>query len=266
MMPACKKKILAVGCSMTQGHGLELEVNDPVLWVNRVFGTLGEIHNLARSGMNNQWIFHETVGAILRTKNDYDIIVVGWSAIPRYNFHVGLELYPTVSRLTNVDVCVNNHVTVGGSWLERIGCDLKIIHNDHWDIVDLVKYVNVLIALHETSPDKQIFFVNTLSPWCQGYFDRKQISLPSDLDQYTQGLLQVETRTDEEVLALYTMIHDHYEEYGGIRESHWLNLYDSLRSLRIDTVSKTDIHPGYQSQEKYAKYLGKTLKEKMNTN
>lgn len=260
------KKILVVGCSMTRGHGLQKESEDPKLWVNQILSPFGEIHNLSCTGRNNQWIFHETVSAMLAEKNSYDIVLVGWSAIPRYFFHVGLELYSVHTMLSNIDINVNNKVTFSGRWLERIGNDLKKIHNDHWDILDLIKYVNTLIALQETSPSKKIFFVNTLSPWCRNYFNFQTHSLPSELNIYEQNLLQIETRDDDEIFALYKMIHKHYSKYGGIRESHWLNLYDSLRSMQVDNVSACDNHPGYLSQEKFTQYLGPILQEKMNTN
>jgi hypothetical protein len=257
------KQILAVGCSMTKGHGLEKESQDPKLWVNRIFESIGTVNNLSMTGRNNR-IFHETMSALLREKNKYDIVLVAWSAIPRYCFHVGLELYPVHTMLSNIDINLNNHVTISGSWLAKIGDNLKKIHNDHWDILDLVKYVNALIMIHETSPTKKIFFVNTLSPWCRDYFKQKIIVRPSDLDFYEQDLLQVETREDDEIDAIYRMIHKQYSYYGGINESHWLNLYDSLGSMQVDNVSATDAHPGYISQEKYSEYLGRILREKLN--
>jgi hypothetical protein len=165
--------------------------------------------------------------------------------------------------LSDIDINLNNHVTIPGSWLANIGDNLKKIHNDHWDILDLVKYVNALIMIHETSSTKKIFFVNTLSPWCRNYFEQKTIIRPSDLDPYEQDLLQVETRDDNEIDALYQMIHQQYSYYGGIKESHWLNLYDSLRSMQVDNASATDAHPGYISQEKYSEYLGRILREKL---
>lgn len=260
-----KKKILVVGCSMTRGHGLPGgESQDPKLWTNQIFDEIGKVHNLAMTGRNNHWIFLETVSALLRKKNYYDIVLVGWSAIPRYCFHVGLELYAVHTRLIDhFDININNNVTFTGKWLQKVGDDLNKMHNDHWDILDLIKYVNTLIMLHETSPDKKIVFVNTLSPWSRDFFERKQISLPSDLDTYTQDLLEIETRDDNEILKLYEMIHEQYTQYGGIRQSHWLNLYDSLLSMQIDNVSEIDGHPGYQSQEKYSQFLGPILKKKL---
>lgn len=257
------KRILAVGCSMTKGHGLKKESQDPKLWVNRIFKSIGTVHNLSMIGGNNQWIFHETMSALLREKDAYDIVLVGWSAIPRYYFDIGLELYSVHTTLSDVDINLNNHVTIAGSWLAKIGNNLKKIQNDHWDILNLVKYVNTLIMIHETSPERKIFFVNTLAPWCKNYFDQKKWCLHSALDPYEQNLLQAETRDDDEIHALYQMIHNQYQAYGGIRESHWLNLYDSLRSMQIDDVSESDRHPGYASQDKYADYLGPILKRKL---
>jgi hypothetical protein len=257
------KKILVVGCSMSKGHGLEKESQDPKLWVNQICESIGTVHNLSVTGRNNQWIFHEAMSALLKEKDAYDIVLIGWSAIPRYFFHVGLELYSVHTMLDNRDVNINNGITFSGSWLSKIGNNLRKIQNDHWDILDLVKYVNTLIMIHETSPERRIFFVNTLSPWCKNYFNQKKWCLPTELHPYEQNLLQAETRNDDEIHALYQMIHNQYREYGGIREPHWLNLYDSLRSMQIDDVSESDLHPGYASQDKYADYLGIILKRKL---
>ena len=71
-----QKKILAVGCSMTRGHGLSGgESQDPKLWTNQIFEQIGKVHNLAMTGRNNHWIFLETVSALLRNKNYYDIVL-----------------------------------------------------------------------------------------------------------------------------------------------------------------------------------------------
>jgi hypothetical protein len=67
------KRILAVGCSMTKGHGLAKESQDPKLWVNRIFESIGSVHNLSITGRNNQWIFHETMSALLRERGTHMI-------------------------------------------------------------------------------------------------------------------------------------------------------------------------------------------------
>jgi hypothetical protein len=158
-----KKKVLAVGCSYTRGHGLTNESMDPLLWVNSLFPhDAYTVNNVSKTGANNQWIFLETMSQLM--KNNYDIVLVGWTAIPRFNFCVGLELYSTSTMLTNVDVNINNKQTISGKWLKSIGDGLRKIHNDHWNLLDLVKYVNILIKIQKQAGG-EIFFVNALGPW-----------------------------------------------------------------------------------------------------
>jgi hypothetical protein len=257
-----KKKVLVVGCSMTKGHGLKYESDDAELWVNKIFPEdKYKVTNKAKTGRNNHWIFLETMSSLLT--DTYDIVCVGWSAIPRFNFCVGLELYPTHTMLNELDINLNNNVTVSGKWLKTIGDNLRKIHNDHWDFLDLVKYVNTLILIQEKKNNGQIFFVNTLGPWPDNYFTKKQINLPSELARFEQNLLQVDTRDDDEIFQLYDMIHTDYQSYGGIQEDHWLNLYSSLKSMQVDVVSVTDTHPGYQSQQIFKQYLDASLEKKL---
>jgi hypothetical protein len=257
------KNVLAVGCSLTYGAGLPRELNDPALWVNQICSGR-YIRNQAKIGANNEWIFLEAVTAM--RQHSYDLVIVGWSVIPRYNFHVGLELYPVETKLNeDFDINLNNQVTFTNRWLRDTGDRLRTMHNDHWDILNIVKYVNALIEMQEISRKGKILFVNTASPWRDGYFQKQSPKSPSDLDLYVQSLLQVTTRDDHEIFALYDMIHDHYQQYGGIQEQHWLNLYRPLVSMQIDRISDQDPHPGPQSQEIFAHYLSPILKEKLKT-
>jgi hypothetical protein len=252
--------VLVVGCSITKGQGLAKENLDPRLWANQLFEGC-DVTNLSKSGANNEWIFLETISALIR--KSYDIVLVAWSAIPRYNFQVGLELYTVDTMLTNLPVSVNNQITYSGTWLEKVGNNLRRLHNDHWDILKMIKYVNVLQELQIVSRGKQLFFVNGIGPWCANYFEPKQIQLPSDLDQYEQDLLQVETRDDTEIFQLYQMIHQHYRDYGGIQEPLWLNLYKSLAIMQVDYASNQDHHPGYQSQDLFVSTLRPVLQNKL---
>jgi hypothetical protein len=257
-----KTKVLVVGCSYAVGCGLELERNDPRLWSNQLFPT-ADITNAGKTGANNNWIFLETISQL--RKQHYDIVLVAWSAIPRYNFQVGLELYSVSTRLRNSrDINLNSNVTISGKWLNSIGNNLDKIHNDHWDLLELIKYVNTLIELQVKSRQGKLVFVNSLGPWCNNYFEYKNIQLPSDLDTYVQCLLEVDKRDDKDIFDLYNMIHLQYDEYGGIQEKYWLNLYNSLGAQQVDCASETDKHPGYQSQQVYTNYLTPILHKKLN--
>ena len=90
--------------------------------------------------------------------------------------------------------------------------------------------------------------------------------MPSDLDPYVQELLEVDQRDDKDIFDLYTMIHAQYNEYGGIQETRWLNLYNSLKKQQVDPVSEADLHPGYKSQQAYVTYLTPLLNKTLNEN
>ena len=257
-------KVLIVGCSYAVGHGLDLERHDPKLWSNQLFPE-AEISHTGKSGANNNWIFLETISQL--QKQYYDIVLVAWSAIPRYNFHVGLELYPVETMLRHSDdIHLNSNVTIPGKWLDSIGSSLDKVHNDHWDLLDLIKYVNTLVELQTASRRGKLVFINSLGPWCNNYFEYRNIQLPSDLDPYVQELLAVDQRNDKDISDLYNMIHNQYADYGGIQEKYWLNLYNSLRKQQVDTVSDTNKHPGYRSQQAYVTYLAPLLYKTLNEN
>jgi hypothetical protein len=253
-------KILIAGCSYTSGYEMPSGQNNPDIWANLLSKKLGAttIKNVAKTGANNHFIFLETLSELI--KDHYDLVLVQWSAIPRYIYHVGLELYDVETRFDR-DISIINKETISKEWLSEIKNRLLRIHNDHWDILDLVKYVNVLIELQEKVRSGKIFFINGLGPWPDQYFVKKQINLPSDLTVFEQTLLQVDCRDDLEIFQLYNMIHEQYNNYGGIQENHWLNLYQSQNKLKVYTISSTDLHPGCASQEIFSEYFHQQLQK-----
>lgn len=266
-------RILVVGCSMTAGHGLKataedplkIDVTDPDLWVNLLCNKTFDhpmVTNLAVSGRNNEWIFLETATAL--TKDHYDVVLVGWSQLGRLNFNLGLEAYSTTSTLSDgsVDININPYVTIPAKWQHSLGDQLRKFSSDHWSLLDLIKYINVLKGIQITTRKSKLFFVNTLFDIPMGYFDHTPFTKPSALSKYTQDLLQADTRDDQDIEKLYDMIHEQYNNYGGINPDLWLNLYDSFWNMSVDTASPTDRHPGYKSQVIFANYLTPILSKK----
>jgi hypothetical protein len=133
-------------------------------------------------------------------------------------------------------------------------------YNDHWALVDIVLYSNVLIKLAHN----RICFVNGLIDIEKNFFVKKTVKFPSDLSKFEKDLLSVHTRDDKEIIDLYNKIHNDYKMIGGIKEEYWLNLYNSLRQMQVDCVSEYDNHPGYRSQEIYYNKLHKKFYEKIN--
>ena len=258
-------KILISGGSISAGYKLDHERQDPRLWVNQVLDKVdagADTTNISVTGSDNQEIFAATADKLLT--DSYDLIIVAWQTSPRINHNFGLETYSTTAGIIAPGKCTDIGL-VGGQWvsgktLDRAREYMLKFYNYHWDIKRLVTYVNVLKRLAEPG---QIVFVNYAQPWhTHRYFDANEWTVPSELDTFTQELLEADLRDDAEVHELYNMCHRQYQQAGGIQASSWLNLYTPLSTLQVDTVAD-DPHPGYLSQDKFTEYLLPILKEKL---
>jgi hypothetical protein len=255
-------KILIAGNSVNTGYGLQYGVNDSRSWPNQFCNKLfkdPEIVNISKSGFNNYNIFTETASELVRNK--YDYIIVLWMYAPRFNFNLGLELYSTHTILDDQNINLHNNVTVDGKWLKETRMRLNKFYNEHWMYLDLIKYINILVKLAE---DQKIIFVNGKFLWDENYFVYKNFHTPSELTQYQQRLLSVNDRSDDEVKKLYDMIHDQYQQYGGIHADKWLNLYEPIWPMKVDY--SIDLHPGYVSQDIFAEFLISKFKNKLELN
>jgi hypothetical protein len=253
------KSMLVCGCSFTTGAGLVNEKKDPKLWVNQLADKLGyNLTNIAEVGRNNDWIFLETLLKLAKNQNCYDLVVVAWSTLPRINVDLGLELWSTATKFDGGYEVRTTEKTFTKKWQLSIQDKLFEGYNFHWDFLKLVKYVNILKTQHNN-----IYFINTYGPWPNDYFVKKNIQLPSDLDDFTKQLLLVDNRDDKEIFDLYNLIHQQYSDAGGINEELWLNLYDNFKCNKLDRASETDGHPGYLSQDCYVEILLPSLKQKV---
>jgi hypothetical protein len=250
-------EVLVSGASFVKGYGLEYTSDDPKLWVNQLVQSTfksAKVNNVAMVGRSNEWIFLEAMSNLI--KKNYDLLIVGWAPIPRFNFHVGLELYDVMTKLdASRDYHLNNYKTVYGKDLVKIKNGLLKIHNDHWDLVKLIQYVNALIEVQVKCRKKKIVFFNCHMDVPQDFFVKKDIQLPSDLTEYEKNLLDVDARDDSEIFALYNMIHEQYDNYGTIHPELWANLYKSFVSMKIDEAPHAPQHPGYLSQDIFVKTL-----------
>jgi hypothetical protein len=263
-------KFLVAGASVSAGAGLQDGKLDRKLWVNQLLTkvykcSLNDISNISIIGIDNKQIFKLCSQALVN--NQIDVAVVAWQSMPRTNFNFGLETYntrfPIVSAQPTHDIQLVNNEKVSSKELSKIQKFLLTYYNYHHDISDLIHYINILNFIAEQNNTK-IFFVNYNLPWqTQRFFDFIEWTTPDTLDRLTQTVLNFEIRDDTETKKLYNLIHHEYLQLGGICEHRWLNLYEPLRLLEVDKISKTDPHPGYLSQDIFSKKLYKLYSERM---
>jgi hypothetical protein len=253
------------GCSYTSGAGFALEKNEPKLWVNQIhrefFPNTHKL-NVSCGGRSNAGIFQDTVTALTSYTVEYAIIE--WTSMPRYELELGFELYNTRQVFLPNGPCTDhnlNDVKYSKTYLNSIRDRFTSLAHNHYEILNVIQYINTIVNLAKISNTK-VFFVNGLCPWDQEFFNKKHNVLPSDYTVYTQQLLHVCNRNDEEIFQLYEKLHNNFTQAGGIHEQLWLNLYSSMDQNRVD-FNSDQIHPGFQSNDRYVKIFSKELKDKL---
>lgn len=257
--------VVFAGCSFASGEGFYEHRREPNLWVNllhqRLFPT-AELINVSISGRSNSGIFQDAVRAL--TTYRPAIMIVEWTSMPRYELHLGLEPFNTFQHFI-ANAPTRDHVlhdiTYTAEYLDNIRDRFISLAHPHHEITKVVDYVNSLIKLGEIS-GTQVFFVNGLCPWDQDFFNYSPGIDPDTYTLYTKELLCASTRPTEETIFLYEKMHAKYIELGSIQSQHWLNLYKSLLSERVD-FNDDGAHPGIKSNSNYANFLCEAFESRM---
>lgn len=271
------KKLIFNGCSVVSGFAL-----DPVrpsedafdaegLFVNlchkniRQFQDL-ELINLAEAGASNNDIFISTAVAICKNlsapeEHKIHTVLVAWTNYPRLNISVGFELYPTYFSMSGHEIKSDirtNSLTVPKNVLQDLHTKLHLLHHHHEQILNVVKYTNILHTL-ATQQNINIYFVNLNLLFDQNFFiklDGPNV-VPNDYTPYTKKqILNVDNRDDQEIFKLYDKMHQDYANAGGIHPEHWVNLYSPLQSLEIDKAFDNG-HPGIKSHQLFFQLIQK---------
>jgi hypothetical protein len=263
------KKVIFTGCSFTSGAGWQpgdamVEVRDhPDLWVNLCHSGIEqiknlELHNAGQGGASNTEIFENTVNHISKFGSDIEYMICQWSAMPRYRFRVGFELWDAMAYLqTNLDgkrgeydIRLHNNETWPRSYVDDLLDRLLVLHHLQGEILKLVRYTSTITKLCKQF-GINVVFINGLCPWDKNYFVRLHNVLPESYTPFTKTqILDIKNRDDKDIFKLYDLAHDEYLQAGGIDPTQWANLYEPWNKIKIDT-NYDDIHPGTKSNQLY---------------
>jgi hypothetical protein len=263
------KKVIFTGCSFTAGNGWT-DINPyqsmliackthPELWVNLCHTQISKLKSLELvnngvGGASNTEIFQNTVDSISSHK-DIDTIFCQWTSMPRYNFSVGFELWPTIEGLqhrsrSKSDVNLSNGDHWDRKYLNDLLDRLLALHHLHGEILKVVKYSAILKKLCSNF-DIKLYFINGLCPWDQDYFVRLTNVLPESYTPFTKKqILDIDSKDDNDIFKLYEILHNDYDKAGTIDPADWINLYDSMLKNKLDT-NFDNLHPGTQSNQLY---------------
>jgi hypothetical protein len=271
-------KVIFTGCSLTAGNGWVdlppadsqgIECKDhPDLWVNLCHSELAQLKdlnliNLGQGGASNAEIFKNTVSAISEYQHNINTIFCQWTAMPRYTFNVGFELWRTSETTipdarSKTDVNLSNGTKWDRKYLDDLLDRFLVLHHLHYEIINVVTYSNILQRLAKSFSIK-LYFINGICPWDQDYFTRLNNVLPENYTTFTKNeILEINSRSDEDIFKLYNKLHTDYDDAGGIYPTQWINLYSSMVDNRID-VNYDKKHPGTKSNQIYFKQIKKFL-------
>lgn len=255
-------KVIFSGCSFTAGDGWvdssrTPDKNSLYLWTNLCHTRLKklrdlELINVGQSGASNFEIFQNTVKIISKHAGEIDTLFCQWTSMPRYNFKVGLELWDTSEELYDNhthDIKLSNGEQWSREYIRDLTSRLLVLHHLHWEIVKVIEFSNTILNLAAALNIKHVFFVNGLCPWDQDYFIKLHNVKPESYTPFTKKeILDIDNRSDEDIYKLYSMIHQHYCDAGGIIPDHWISLDKSFFKQAVDT-NHDNFHPGIQSNE-----------------
>jgi hypothetical protein len=259
-------KVVFSGCSFTAGSGWDKNdptlncKDDPNLWTNLCCSQIDQLQNLevlnvSNGGASNLDIFLAALKTIVVHKSDIDTLFCQWTSMPRYNFSVGFELWNTsegigLHKKHEHDVNLNRGETWNRKYLNDLLDRLLVLHHLHGEIVKLVEYSNILKKITQQFNIK-LYFINGLCPWDQDYFTRLINVLPEQFTEFTKKeILNIDSRDDNDIFKLYKIMHDDYDQAGGIDAACWINLYNSMNNNKPDT-NYDNRHPGINSNQLY---------------
>jgi hypothetical protein len=180
--------------------------------------------------------------------------------MPRYELELGFELYSTRQCfIPNGHLYDHNlnDINYTSSYLSSINDRFTSLAHDCYEILTLVEYVNSIVNLAKLTKTK-VVFVNGLCPWDRNFFNQLTSTTPDAYTHYTQKILNTNNRDDSQILELYTKMHNSFNVAGGIHESLWLNLNNSMLATLSD-VNSDNSHPGINSNNYYFDLFSKEL-------
>lgn len=265
------KKVIFAGCSFTSGAGWHpsdkmIEIrNHPDLWVTLCHKNIPQLKDLdcvnaGQGGASNTEIFVNCVQSLATYAGDIVYLICQWTAMPRYNFRAGFELWPLQNEHLEIDhleggrgnhdLYLHNNSNIPRQYLDDLLDRLLVLHHLHGEISKLVRYTNILNILCKSMGIK-IIHINGLCPWDDQYFTKLNNVLPEDYTPFTkEHILDIRNRDDDEILKLYNQAHDEYQNLGGIDPGQWVNLYSPFKNFIIDT-NYDNRHPGIKSNQIY---------------
>lgn len=230
------------GCSLTVGEGFPEDQRDQYIYDRLLEKRFGfNRTNIARGGSSNYTIFLRSADAIM--SGQYNCVITQWSALNRIWLYPG----PDSEFFTNETVkrpFSYRDIYLSAEEKAKFVNTLLVLNGDYHNIIDLIKFNNILCCLAKQSHTK-VVFINGLIPWQQDVSAPLGSDLNSCLSEYTKSLLDFDHRDDSEIVEFFQNLQTHF---SSMDQSSWVNLFDSWFS-NVQDVGPEGHHPGIVSHQ-----------------
>jgi len=239
-------KILIAGCSLSTGAGIADSIEDPRIWTNLLAAKMNaEVTNVSRPGYDNPGIF---LNALEKLTNDhYDLILLQITALGRICVSPNIHGIIPLSGPLDVDAWKNKFdFKQHDNFLRHF----TILNGDyeHWKRLTKIIYT----VQNLVNKGYNIKFVNGLLDWSKDFF-------LEPTSKFSDTILDVDNLTDHDIILGRS---DLDKDKTRIDLNLWVNPFDSFDSLTIDRASRTDNHPGIESQKLFCDLIFNYLQHK----
>jgi len=234
-------KILVSGCSISQGYGFPLTINDPSIWPNLIAKELdGTVTNVSVPGYDNTGIFLNALKEL--TTDNYDLILIQITSLDR------IVVSPTMHCTLNLMGLGPNSLSDNKTEQDRFfKLFLKINQQfEHWK-----RLMNIIISVQNlVKQGYNIKLINGLLHWNKEFFS-------TDNSKFAKELIDFHNLPDEDIEKGLVKIN---RDKALIDSKIWINLINSFGQMQVDNASLIDNHPGPESHKIYSKLILDNLK------
>lgn len=253
------------GCSFTWGEGFDNPVERERYVYDRLVSEKFEFssNNIAQIGYSNYKIFLSAADAIMSGK--YQIVFAQWSGLRRIWLHPGPDAYYTITPGDSREQpdYVYRDIFISKKDRKKIHDTITILNHDYQNLLDLIKYCNILEKLAANNCNTEVYFINGLVPWQQDLFTNLGSDLGSDLgsslSNFTKEMLDFDTRSDDELIKF---VLDLQTATSTLNQSLWVNITESFHANSTD-VGPVGHHPGIESNQWMADKIINFLEDKI---
>lgn len=209
------------------------------------------VTNLSVGGQSNQKIAHKTCLEITKNTNQYDLVIVQWSALFRLNLNLGNSNYDRTCNFTASGYDAKFDKICKPIW------SLWAKHFMH-PRLEILEWATQLILLNDFLSHQKIPYV-FIRGFDNFFDDIKLKDWSATSDEFKSAVLRLDEYPDWEISEVYSELVSMYDCVSA--QQNWLNLTTPPWTNMAVDIAKDNAHPGPLSHTEYYNSLEHYIKK-----